>query len=127
MIGGCDKTLPAQLMGAASAGLPAIQLAAGPMMTGSHEGEQLGACTDCRRFWAQFRAGEKSEAEINRIESRLATTAGTCPVMGTASTMACIVETLGFMIPGTAAIPAVHADRLRASEATRRTGGKTCQ
>ncbi len=88
------------------------------MMTGSHEGEQLGACTDCRRFWAQFRAGEKSEAEINRIESRLATTAGTCPVMGTASTMACIVETLGFMIPGTAAIPAVHADRLRASEAT---------
>ena len=118
LIGGCDKTLPAQLMGAASAGLPAIQLAAGPMMTGSHEGEQLGACTDCRRFWAQFRAGEKSEAEINRIESRLATTAGTCPVMGTASTMACIVETLGFMIPGTAAIPAVHADRLRASEAT---------
>ncbi len=118
LIGGCDKTLPAQLMGAASAGLPAIQLAAGPMMTGTHEGEQLGACTDCRRFWAQFRAGEKSEAEINRIESRLATTAGTCPVMGTASTMACIVETLGFMIPGTAAIPAVHADRLRASEAT---------
>ena len=118
LIGGCDKTLPAQLMGAASAGLPAIQLVAGPMMTGSHEGKQLGACTDCRSFWAQYRAGDKSKAEIDRIEGRLATTAGTCPVMGTASTMACLAETLGFTIPGTAAIPAVHADRLRASEAT---------
>ena len=118
LIGGCDKTVPAQLMGAASAGLPAIQLVAGPMMTGSHEGKQLGACTDCRSFWAQYRAGDKSKAEIDRIEGRLATTAGTCPVMGTASTMACLAETLGFTIPGTAAIPAVHADRLRASEAT---------
>jgi dihydroxy-acid dehydratase len=118
LIGGCDKTIPAQLMGAASAGLPAIQLVAGPMMTGSHEGKQLGACTDCRSFWAQYRAGDKSKAEIDRIEGRLATTAGTCPVMGTASTMACLAETLGFTIPGTAAIPAVHADRLRASEAT---------
>ena len=118
LMGGCDKTLPAQLMGAVSAGIPAIQLVAGPMMTGSHQGEQLGACTDCRRFWAQYRAGEKSKTEIDLIEGRLATTAGTCPVMGTASTMACISETLGFTLPGTAAIPAVHADRLRASEAT---------
>ena len=118
LIGGCDKTVPAQLMGAVSAGLPAIQLVAGPMMTGSHEGKRLGACTDCRSFWAQYRAGDKSKAEIDRIEGRLATTAGTCPVMGTASTMACLAETLGFTIPGTAAIPAVHADRLRASEAT---------
>ena len=118
LIGGCDKTIPAQLMGAVSAGLPAIQLVAGPMMTGSHEGKRLGACTDCRSFWAQYRAGDKSKAEIDRIEGRLATTAGTCPVMGTASTMACLSETLGFTIPGTAAIPAVHADRLRASEAT---------
>jgi len=118
LIGGCDKTVPAQLMGAVSAGLPAIQLVAGPMMTGSHEGKRLGACTDCRSFWAQYRAGDKSKAEIDRIEGRLATTAGTCPVMGTASTMACLSETLGFTIPGTAAIPAVHADRLRASEAT---------
>ena len=118
LIGGCDKTVPAQLMGAVSAGLPAIQLVAGPMMTGSHEGKRLGACTDCRSFWAQYRAGDKSKAEIDRIEGRLATTAGTCPVMGTASTMACLSETLGFTIPGTAAIPAVHADRLRASETT---------
>ena len=118
LMGGCDKTVPAQLMGAASAGLPAVQLVAGPMLTGSHRGERLGACTDCRRFWAQFRAGTFSKTEIDDIEDRLAVTAGTCPVMGTASTMACLAETLGITLPGTAAIPAVHADRLRAAEAT---------
>ena len=118
LMGGCDKTVPAQLMGAASAGLPAVQLVAGPMLTGSHRGERLGACTDCRRFWAQFRAGTLSKTEIDGIEDRLAVTAGTCPVMGTASTMACLAETLGITLPGTAAIPAVHADRLRAAEAT---------
>jgi dihydroxy-acid dehydratase len=117
-MGGCDKTVPAQLMGAASAGLPAIQIVAGPMMTGRWRSERLGACTDCRRFWAQFRAGKVSPAEIQQIEGGLATTAGTCAVMGTASTMACIAETLGMCLPGTAAIPAVHADRLRAAEAT---------
>jgi len=118
LVGGCDKTVPAQLMGAASAGIPAIQLVAGPMMTGRHEGERLGACTDCRRFWAKFRAGDVSPEAIERIEGRLATTTGTCAVMGTASTMACLAETLGMTLPGTAAIPAVHADRLRAAEAT---------
>ena len=118
LMGGCDKTVPAQLMGAASAGLPAVQLVAGPMMTGSHRGERMGACTDCRRFWAQFRAETLSKAGIDGIEDRLAVTAGTCPVMGTASTMACLAETLGITLPGTAAIPAVHADRLRAAEAT---------
>jgi dihydroxy-acid dehydratase len=118
LMGGCDKTVPAQLMGAASANLPAIQLVGGPMMTGRWRGERLGACTDCRRFWAQFRAGKVSQAEIHEVEGNLATTAGTCAVMGTASTMACIAETLGMLLPGTAAIPAVHADRLRAAEAT---------
>lgn len=118
LMGGCDKTVPAQLMGAASANIPTIQLVAGPMMTSRHESERLGACTDCRRFWGSFRAGEISKAEIQTIEGKLATTAGTCAVMGTASTMACIAETLGMMLPGTAAIPAVHADRLRAAEAT---------
>jgi dihydroxy-acid dehydratase len=118
LMGGCDKTVPAQLMGAASAGLPAIQLVAGPMMTGRHDGERLGACTDCRRFWAMHRAGDVDAAEIGVVESRLATTAGTCAVMGTASTMACLTEALGLALPGTAAIPAVHADRLRAAEAT---------
>ena len=118
LMGGCDKTVPAQLMGAVSAGRPAVMLVGGPMMTGRHRGERLGACTDCRRFWAQYRAGKIDEAEINEIEGKLATTAGTCAVMGTASTMACLVEALGMILPGTAAIPAVHADRLRAAEAT---------
>ena len=124
LMGGCDKTVPAQLMGAASANIPTIQLVAGPMMTSRHESERLGACTDCRRFWGSFRAGEISKAEIQTIEGKLATTAGTCAVMGTASTMACIAETLGMMLPGTAAIPAVHADRLRAAEATGFTAAK---
>jgi len=118
LMGGCDKTVPAQLMGAASADLPAVQLVAGPMMTSRHRGERLGACTDCRRFWGMFRAGKISADEISRVEERLATTAGTCAVMGTASTMACIAETLGMSLPGTSAIPAVHADRLRAAEAS---------
>jgi dihydroxy-acid dehydratase len=118
LIGGCDKTVPAQLMGAAAADVPAVQLVTGPMMTGRHQGERLGACTDCRRFWGSFRAGKVSREEIDVIEGRLATTAGTCAVMGTASTMACIAETLGMSLPGTAAIPAVHADRLRAAEAS---------
>jgi dihydroxy-acid dehydratase len=118
LIGGCDKTVPAQLMGAAAADVPAIQLVTGPMMTGRHEGERLGACTDCRRFWGSYRAGKIERKTIDLVEGRLATTAGTCAVMGTASTMACIAETLGMSLPGTAAIPAVHADRLRAAEAS---------
>jgi dihydroxy-acid dehydratase len=118
LMGGCDKTVPAQLMGAVSAGRPAVMLVAGPMMTGRHRGERLGACTDCRRFWARYRAGEVDAAEISQVEGQLAVTAGTCAVMGTASTMACLVEALGMILPGTAAIPAVHADRLRAAEAT---------
>ena len=118
LMGGCDKTVPAQLMGAVSAGRPAIMLVAGPMMTGRYRGERLGACTDCRRFWARYRAGEVSKEQISEVEGQLAVTAGTCAVMGTASTMACIAEALGLILPGTAAIPAVHADRLRAAEAT---------
>ena len=118
LMGGCDKTVPAQLMGAVSAGRPAVMLVAGPMMTGRHHGERLGACTDCRRFWARYRAGEVTASEISQVEGQLAVTAGTCAVMGTASTMACVAEALGMILPGTAAIPAVHADRLRAAEAT---------
>jgi dihydroxy-acid dehydratase len=120
LVGGCDKTVPALLMGAASVGKPAILLVTGPMSTGRYHGERLGACTDCRRFWAQYRAGRIDRAEIDRIEQNLATTEGTCAVMGTASTMAILAETLGLTLPGTAAIPAVHADRLRAAEATGR-------
>jgi len=118
LVGGCDKTVPAQLMGAASADVPAVQLLAGPMMPTSFHGERLGACTDCRRFWALHRAGKVDEAGIEEIEGNLATTAGTCAVMGTASTMAAIAEGLGMALAGSAAIPAVHADRLRAAEAS---------
>jgi dihydroxy-acid dehydratase len=118
LIGGCDKTVPALLMGAASAGLPAIQLVSGPMMTGSHRGERVGACTDCRRYWGRFRAGEIDEVEIGEVNERLAPSAGFCMVMGTASTMACLAEALGMMLPGGAAIPAVDSQRARHAEAT---------
>jgi len=118
LIGGCDKTLPAQLMGAISAGKPAISLVVGPMMTGSFQGTRLGACTDCRAWWARYRAGELDDARIRELESNLATTAGTCAVMGTASTMACVTEALGMSLPGSATPPAVHAERLRFAEAT---------
>jgi len=120
MIGGCDKTVPAQLMAAASADIPAIQLITGPMLVGHHKGEVLGACTDCRRLWAQHRAGEIDEAEIEAVSERLAPTQGTCMVMGTASTMGCLVEAMGIALSGTGTIPATHADRIRSAEASGR-------
>jgi dihydroxy-acid dehydratase len=120
LLGGCDKTVPAQLMGAASADVPAIQLVGGPMSTSRHRGERLGACTDCRRFWARYRAGDVNDEEIDAVERRLASTAGSCAVMGTASTMASLAEALGMMPAGAAAIPAVDADRLRMAEDTGR-------
>ena len=116
MIGGCDKTVPAQLMGAASSDVPSVLVVTGPMLATPYQGERLAACTDCRRYWAAYRAGKVTGERIAEIEGRLASTAGTCGVMGTASTMACIAETLGFMPPGHGSIPAVHADRLRAAE-----------
>jgi dihydroxy-acid dehydratase len=118
LIGGCDKTVPAQLMAAASAEIPAIMLVTGPMLVGHHKGEILGACTDCRRLWGQHRAGAIDAVEIEEISGRLAPTTGTCMVMGTASTMACVSEALGMSLPYTGSIPATHADRLRAAEAS---------
>jgi dihydroxy-acid dehydratase len=117
LVGGCDKTIPAQLMAAASADVPAIVVATGPMLPGSHRGERVGACTDCRRFWARYRAGTLGADDIEEITGALAPTAGTCGVMGTASTIACMTEAMGMMLPGGAAIPAVRADRLRHAEA----------
>jgi dihydroxy-acid dehydratase len=116
LVGGCDKTVPAQLMAAASADIPAVMLVTGPMLATRFEGERLAACTDCRRYWARFRAGEVTPEKIARVEGNLATTAGTCGVMGTASTMACIASVLGFMPLEAASCPAVHADRLRLAE-----------
>ncbi len=118
LVGGCDKTLPAQIMGAASAGVPAIVVPVGPMVVGHHRGEVLGACTDCRRLWAQHRAGQMNEAEIEAVSGRLAPSVGTCMVMGTASTMACMIEAMGLSLPFSAAIPAPHAERFRCGEAT---------
>ncbi len=120
LIGGCDKTVPAQLMGAVSADIPAIQLITGPMLVGHHKGEVLGACTDCRRLWGQHRAGRIDADEIEVLSGRLAPTQGTCMVMGTASTMGCLVEALGIALPGSGTIPATHADRIRAAEASGR-------
>lgn len=118
LIGGCDKTVPAQLMGAASAGIPAIQLITGSMLTGSHRGERVGACTDCRRYWGKFRAGEIDAQETADVNNQLVASVGTCSVMGTASTMACIAEALGMTVPGGASPPAVTSDRIRIAEAT---------
>jgi dihydroxy-acid dehydratase len=118
LIGGCDKTVPAQLMGAASAGIPAIQLVTGSMLTGSHRSERVGACTDCRRYWGRYRADEIDEEQIAEVNNQLVASVGTCSVMGTASTMACIAEALGMMVPGGASAPAVTADRIRIAEHT---------
>ena len=120
LIGGCDKTVPAQLMAAVSADVPAIQLITGPMLVGYHKGEMLGACTDCRRLWGHHRAGAMDQDEVEVVSGRLAPTQGTCMVMGTASTMGCLVEALGIALPGTGSIPATHADRIRAAEASGR-------
>ena len=118
LIGGCDKTVPAQLMAAASANVPAIALITGSMLTGSHRGTRVGACTDCRRYWGQFRAEEIDQADIDAVNDQLVASVGTCSVMGTASTMACITEALGMCVAGGASPPAVTADRMRIAELT---------
>ncbi|RED34416.1 dihydroxyacid dehydratase [Rhodopseudomonas thermotolerans] len=120
VIGGCDKTLPAQVMAAVSADLPTVVIPVGPMVVGHHKGEVLGACTDCRRLWAKYRAGEIDEAEIEAVNGRLAPSVGTCMVMGTASTMACMIEAMGLSLPMSATIPAPHAERFRSAEASGR-------
>ena len=120
VIGGCDKTLPAQIMAATSVDLPTVVVPVGPMVVGHHKGEVLGACTDCRRLWSAHRAGTVDAAEIAVVEGRLAPSVGTCMVMGTASTMACIAEALGLALPMAATIPAPHAERVRLAEASGR-------
>lgn len=127
IIGGCDKTLPAQVMGALSVDLPTIVIPVGPMVVGHHKGEVLGACTDCRRLWARHRAGEMDEAEIEVVNERLAPSVGTCMVMGTASTMACMIEAMGLALPMSATIPAPHAERIRLAEASGTVAAKMAQ
>ncbi|KAI7307425.1 dihydroxy-acid and 6-phosphogluconate dehydratase [Hortaea werneckii] len=117
-IGGCDKTIPAQLMGAISANKPVLPLVTGPMMPGSFKGQRIGACTDCRNNWAAYRRGDLDIEDINGINEELAPTVGTCGVMGTASTIACVVAALGLMPFKGASAPAVSSARLRVAEET---------
>ena len=118
LIGGCDKTVPAQLMGAISADIPFVQLVTGPMSTGSFRGQRVGACTDCRRLWADYRAGNLDESAIADANNALVPTIGTCGVMGTASTMALLAGAMGLMPLDGASAPAVSADRRRIAEQT---------
>lgn len=113
LLGGCDKTVPAQLMAAASSDVPVVIEVTGPMLTNTFEGKRVGACTDCRRIWARHRAGELDEERLAVAETSLATTSGTCMVMGTASTMATMAEVLGLMLPGGSTPPSPTGDRLR--------------
>lgn len=127
LIGGCDKTVPAQLMAAASSSVPTLIEVTGPMLTNTFEGDRVGACTDCRRLWAKFRAGDLDERRIHEAEGALATTSGTCMVMGTASTMATMAETLGMMLPGGATAPSPTGDRLRHAVRTGRRAAELAQ
>ncbi|HEV7214153.1 MAG TPA: dihydroxy-acid dehydratase, partial [Chloroflexota bacterium] len=113
---GCDKTTPAALMGAASANIPTIMVSGGPMLNGHYQGQELGACTDCGRFTTELRAGTITSDEYSAIEDAICRSAGSCMVMGTASTMASVVEALGMTLPGNAAIPAVDVRRLHLAE-----------
>src|SRR5262245_49085556 len=120
LLSSCDKNIPAQLMGAASANKPASLLTGGPMLTSTWNGQVLGACTDCRRLTEEVRAGKITLEQYREIEDALGRSTGHCMVMGTASTMAALAEALGMALPGTAAIPAPDSRRLRLAEAVGR-------
>jgi dihydroxy-acid dehydratase len=111
LLSNCDKTTPAMLMGAASADLPAIIVTGGPQLKGNWRGEELGSCTDCRRYWSELRAGTITQAEYDSMEEAIYRSPGHCMVMGTASTMSVICEALGITLPGGAAIPGADSRR----------------
>ncbi|VUC22151.1 unnamed protein product [Clonostachys rosea] len=127
LIGGCDKATVAQLMGGISANKPILHIVTGPMMPGSHKGVRIGACTDCRNNWAKYRAGTIDIENISAVNEELAPTAGTCGVMGTASTMACVLVALGMMPFAGATAPAVSSSRLRIAEQTGKNAVTTCE
>jgi dihydroxy-acid dehydratase len=121
LMGGCDKTTPALIMGATSANLPAIYMPAGPMLRGNWHGEPLGSGTDTWKYWAEFRAGTINDKELAEVEEGIARSPGHCMVMGTASTMTSIAEVLGLTLPGAASIPAADSNHARmASNSGRR-------
>ena len=113
LMGGCDKTTPALLMGAISMNLPAIYVPAGPMLRGNWRGEILGSGSDVAKYWAERRAGNIGLEEWTEIENGIARSAGTCMVMGTASTMTSLTEVLGFSLPGASSIPAVDSNHAK--------------
>jgi dihydroxy-acid dehydratase len=116
LLSGCDKTTPAMLMGAASADVPAIMVTGGPMLRGKWRTEELGSGTDLWRLWGERRAGRLTDEELCEAESCMSRSSGHCMVMGTASTMASVVEALGMTLPGNAAIPAPDSRRLALAE-----------
>jgi dihydroxy-acid dehydratase len=120
LLASCDKTIPGMLMGAASADVPTILVTGGPTLSGRWNGRDLGACTDCRAFWTEYRAGQIDAATLTEIEDSICRSDGHCTVMGTASTMAGIAEALGMALPGCTAIPAPDSRRLRIAEASGR-------
>ncbi|MBP7690999.1 MAG: dihydroxy-acid dehydratase [Anaerolineales bacterium] len=120
LLGGCDKSIPAQLMAAASADLPAIQVCAGPKTSGCWQGREIGSGTDLWHFWDEYRAGRLTAAEWEDLEAAFAGSAGTCNTLGSASTMAIVTEALGLMLPGGASIPAQDPRRDAHAEASGR-------
>ena len=120
LLGGCDKTLPALLMGAISAGVPAIAMPAGPMLRGTWRGEVLGSGTDSWKYWDEKRAGTITEDDWHEIEGGIARSFGTCMTMGTAATMMSMFEALGFMLPGASSIPAADSGHARMATASGR-------
>ncbi|HUH83401.1 MAG TPA: L-arabinonate dehydratase [Stellaceae bacterium] len=120
LMGGCDKTVPALMMGALSMNLPAIFVPAGPMLRGHWQGKQLGSGSDVWKYWAELRAGNIDEEDWRGIEDGIARSAGTCMTMGTASTMAAVTEALGFTLPGASSIPAVDSGHQRMAAASGR-------
>src|SRR5512134_1789327 len=117
LMGGCDKTTPALIMGALSMNLPAVYLPAGPMLRGNWRGTTLGSGSDSWKYWAELRAGNIDEQAWGEIEEGIARSAGTCMTMGTAATMMSLAETLGLALPGSSSIPAVDSNHSRMAEA----------
>src|SRR2546423_3830882 len=120
LLGGCDKTTPALIMGATSANIPSIYVPAGPMLKGNFNGTTLGSGTDAWKYWAERCAGNLDDCAWRGIEDGIARSAGHCMTMGTASTMTAIAETLGLTLPGASSIPAVHSAHARMASATGR-------
>jgi len=116
LLGGCDKTVPAQLMGAASADLPAIMVTGGPMLSGNWRGGKVGSGTSAMKLWDEYRAGNLTEEEFVEVEGCLSRSSGHCSTMGTASTMTSLAEALGMTLPGSSSIPAVDSRRMASAQ-----------